>query len=324
MPGRIDVHHHFLPPEYALAWKNSGQIPPGLHLPPWNVEGTISFLDRNDIQLAMISLSAPGLDIASSPEEARSLARKCNEIAAGIRDAHPERFGFFATLPLDDVASGLDELSYALDVLKADGVTLFTSYKGKYLGNADFKPLWKELDQRAAVVFVHPASPGKPSTAQDHILPPPLIDFPHETTKTAVHLITSNTVRDHPNCKIILSHGGGTLPYIVTRIANAAADAGLLAGKTADEVLSEAKKFYFDLALTSYTDPITLLSSFAAEDHILWGSDYPFARDKTVKSQTEDFKSLQMKPAAKESMTYRAALKLFPRLGHLSCFQRTD
>lgn len=274
----------------------------------------MNFLDRNDIQLAMLSLSAPGLSIVSSLEEARTLARKCNEFAAGIRDTYPGRFGFLATLPLSDVAAGLEELDYTLDVLKADGVTLFTSYGGRYLGSANFKSLWQELDRRAAVVFVHPASSEESSTTHEEILPRPIIDFPHETTRAAIHLITSNTVRNHPNCKIILSHGGGTLPYVATRIANAAADAGLLVDKTSHEVLLEAKQFYFDLSMTSYRDPIELLASFAGEDHILWGSDYPFAREETIKNQMKAFEAVQMQPTVEQSIAYDAALKLFPRL----------
>lgn len=79
--------------------------------------------------------------------------------------------------------------------------------------------LWDELDHRAVVVFIHPNSEIHAGALKETWLPPPMIDFPHETTRTAVHLIIADTVRDHPNCKILLSHGGGTVSYMVIRIA---------------------------------------------------------------------------------------------------------
>lgn len=301
----------------SQAWKKSGQIPPGLQVPRWDVETDLAFLDDNNIQLAMLSLSAPGLSVASLPGEARTLARTCNEYAAACRDKHPDRFGFFATVPLDDIPSGVEELTYALDILGADGVVLFTSYDGKYLGSEFFKPLWDELDRRAAVVFVHPASPRNSGPDCEGMMPPPILDFPHETTRAAVHLITSNTVHDYPNCKIILSHGGGTLPFTATRIFNVAADAGLVVGKTADTMLTGARQFYFDLALTSFSDPVSLLLNFAEEDRILWGSDYPFVRKDSLKRQGDELAGMVMQDNLRLSITNGAALKLFPRLGRL-------
>lgn len=270
-------------------------------------------MDNHGIDVAILSLSAPGIEFAATSEQASALARQTNEQAAAIRNEHPTRFGFFATLPLDSLDGAIDELCYALDILKADGVTLFTSYDGKYLGHPDFQPLWHELDRRAAVVFIHPTSSKDPGAAHDSTIPRPIIDFTHETTRTAVHLITSNVVHNYRNCKIILSHGGGTLPCVATRIANLAADADLV-GKTADEFLADAKTFYFDLAMTSYKDPIGLLTGFAAEGHILWGSDYPFAREKTVKTQLDTFETLEMELATQDSIMHGAALALFPRL----------
>ncbi|TGJ81026.1 hypothetical protein E0Z10_g7740 [Xylaria hypoxylon] len=310
--GYIDVHHHFLPREYALAWKESSHVPQGLTPPSWTIKSDISFLDRHNIDAAILSLSAPGVSIAASPEEARQLARQMNEEAATIRNSNPTRIGFFATLPLEDVAVGIEELCYALDTLEADGVTLFTNYNGRYLGHQDFRPLWRELNQRGVVVFIHPISENSPGCAHTGALPPPIVDFPHETTKTAVNLITSDTVKNNPNCKIILSHGGGTLPFVATRVANLAADVGLVA-KTADEFMEEAKSFYFDLALTCYDYPITLLTSFARENHLLWGSDYPFAREKTIENQILSLVSSTTAPEMRESIMNGAAVRLFPR-----------
>ncbi|GAB1312720.1 6-methylsalicylate decarboxylase [Madurella fahalii] len=338
--GRIiDVHHHILPDEYVNAWRASGTIPPGLSPPQWSPLLDLEFMDRNGIDAAILSLSAPGLAFAD-PTQTAALARQTNDACAAIRDAHPSRFGFFATLPLenDHVLPALAELARAFDVLHADGVVLLTSYNNRYLGDAHFRPLWQALDARRAVVLVHPASPSPPKggAAQQQQqqqqngataaaaaaaavgMPAPILDFPHETTRTAVHLITANVVRDFPNVKLILSHGGGTLPFVAERIANLAAEAGLPAdrggGKSAEEFLRDARAFYFDLALTGFEGPMGLTLDFAAEGHVLYGSDFPFAKERTIKAQLENVRKLERGEGVRASVESGAAERLFPRL----------
>ncbi|KAF1359686.1 amidohydrolase 2 [Lizonia empirigonia] len=298
--GKIDVHHHMLPAEYVEKWKGASGIPTGLTLPPWDVKLDLAFMDRNGIDASILSLSAPGLGFVKSADEALKLCRWVNEYAAKIVASDPFRFGFFATLPpLDQTGPCLEELRYSLDVLKADGVAVLSSYDDKYLGHQDFQPIWKELHHRNTVVFVHPSF-GKTWT-----------------TRTAVNLITSNTIRDFPNCRIILSHGGGTLPYVATRIANQTADLRLK-DKSADSFLRDAKNFYYDLALSGYEGPVKLLTEFAQVDHILYGSDFPFAREETIKPQIGNIKAAAIDDNVRVSIDCGAAKRLFPRF----CEQR--
>ncbi|KAK4203203.1 hypothetical protein QBC40DRAFT_29453 [Triangularia verruculosa] len=313
-----DVHHHFLPEEYVEAWKASGTIPPGLTPPKWTLPTDLSFLDQNSISTTILSLSAPGLTPFPAPLRA-PFARKVNTLAASIVKSHPTRYGFFATLPISPgndesipLSTTVSELNHALDDLSADGVILFTSYDGLYLGHEFFRPLWTELNRRAAVVFVHPDSPGKlppPAVKGGGVnIPPPIIDFPHETTRAAVSLITGNIIRDFPNVKIILSHGGGTLPFVANRIANLGADAGVLpAGKTAEEFIDEARTFYFDLALTAFPGAMELVLGFARPGRVLYGSDFPFCRENTVRKQMKNLRGVELG----EEEGLRA---LFPRL----------
>src|SRR5258706_14567278 len=77
----------------------------------------------------------------------------------------------------------------ALDTLRADGVILLANYAGKYLGDAAFEPLWAELHRRQAVVFVHPGQPPLPTVAG---VAGPLVDYPFDTTRTAVQLVLND------------------------------------------------------------------------------------------------------------------------------------
>src|SRR5882757_136298 len=130
-PHRIDVHHHFSPPQW------------------------IEDMDKGGVAAAMISITNPGLWFGDK-EVTRRIARECNEYGAKLVREHPTRFGLFAALPLPDVDATLKEIEYAFDTLKADGAHFMTSYGDTWLGNAAYMPVMEELNRRKAVVHVHP------------------------------------------------------------------------------------------------------------------------------------------------------------------------
>lgn len=176
-------------------------------------------------------------------------------------------------MPLPDVEGAVAEVEYALDTLHADGVILLTNYEGVYLGEKKYAPLWEALDERSALVFIHP---GAPALKVLEGIPGPVIDYPFDTTRTAVHMIM-NTVLDRcPATKVILSHAGGFLPYASHRFAE------LLSalnsdGPTVDTFLAGFGQFYFDTALSAGPAALPGLVAFAGSHHILYGSDFPYA-----------------------------------------------
>ena len=119
-------------------------------------------MDDAGIDVAIVSLSTPGVHTGDDAK-ARALARRCNEFSAGLVRARPDRFGGFGCLPLPDVDASLEELSYALDILRLDGFVLFTNSNGVYLGDAALEPVFEELERRKTVVYVHPNAPRTPS-----------------------------------------------------------------------------------------------------------------------------------------------------------------
>ncbi|KAL8726431.1 MAG: hypothetical protein Q9166_006709 [cf. Caloplaca sp. 2 TL-2023] len=247
-----------------------------MKLPAWDPEKSLEVMAKNDIGIAILSLGAPATSVGKDSAAVAAFCREMNEYSASLRDQHPSQFGFFAALPsLEDVAA----------CLKADGVNLLTSYGGKYLGHPAFRPGWDELDRQSAVIFVHPGLENMGQPIPEPIpLPVPITDWTHETTRTAAHLIMTNTLQTHRECKVILSHGGGTLPYIANRIAHLGAAFHLM-DKGPEQFLDEARSFYFDLAFAGYEQPLQLLLDFARPDHVLYGSDFPFGSDSLVVPQ---------------------------------------
>lgn len=231
-----------------------------------------------------------------------------------MRDSAPTKYGFFASVPsLFDVELVLAEIKYAFDVLNANGVILFTRYGDgpNYLGHSAFEPVWQELSKRQAVVLVHPTHPHDTSLVNKY-LPQPMFDYPHETGRAAMDLITTGRLRRNPGCRVILSHAGGTLPYLIHRAASMLPHMPDGLSRSRDDILEEARGFYFDTAISS--NPVTLkaLVQFAKPGHILFGSDFPNAPRQAILDFTsflDGYAEMGAHAAWRQN-----ALKLFPAL----------
>lgn len=295
-----------------IAVEVSGGDPSGWYVPDWTPEIDATVNKKFGITTTILSLTAPGACILKDRKKAAELARKTNEYAAGLRDRNPKEYGFFAALPnLLDKEDTLKEIAYSLDVLKADGVTLFTRYGegNHYLGHPDFKDIWAELNRRSAVVFVHPTHPV--DTAKVSGLPQPVIRYPFETTQTALDMLYNKTGRNNPNCKIILSHGGGTLPFLIGRPAS-------IFCKNQEELdtfWDDARNFYYDTAVAGTENVLRVLERFAKPGHILYGSDTPYANDDIVDFHTSRQDKFPFEdPSLAAQINRENALALFSRL----------
>ena len=161
-------------------------------------------MDDAGIDVAITSISTPDVHMGDDAA-ARDLARCVNELTAELVQKRPDRFGGFAALPLPDVGGALRALEHGLDVLKLDGVVLFSNADGVYLGDARFKPLFDELEHRAAVVYLHP-NPSPDPSAHSLGLPVSLMDFTADTTRAVAQLHYGNTFARTPNVNYIFSH----------------------------------------------------------------------------------------------------------------------
>lgn len=215
MSFTVDIHHHILPDFFFRETNDAHNLVGGIAPPPWDADLMLSYMDEAGIDIAVTSISTPGVHVGDDAR-ARSLARRCNELSAKLMQTHPSRLGGFAALPLPDVDGALEELAYALDTLKLDGAVLFSNSNGVYLGDARFEPVFEELERRKAVLFVHPTASPDPSA--HHLgLPDSLIDFTADTTRAVAHMHYSNRFARTPNVKHIFSHAGGTAPYLAGR-----------------------------------------------------------------------------------------------------------
>ncbi|MFE0700559.1 amidohydrolase family protein [Streptomyces sp. NPDC058872] len=269
---RIDVHQHVVPDFYRDELAKAGIADAGGRaLPVWNPESALQLMDLLGTTTSILSVSTPGTGFLTAPAEAVDLARRLNDHSATLVSDHPGRFGFFATLPMPDADASATEAARALDELRADGVTLLANNRGTYLGVDGQDALWRTLDDRGAVVFIHPAE--LPAPPVDGI-PAFAADFLLDTTRATYLLVRNGIPRRYPSIRFILSHAGGFVPYSSHRMALTIADD---TARSPLDVLDDFRSFYFDTALSSSPAALPTLLSFARPGHVLFGSDWPFA-----------------------------------------------
>ena len=308
----IDVQHHILPPDYVrLVGEEAiaGLIVSG-RMPEWTPQASLDAMDRNGIELAVTSLSAPAFALDDEALAAR-IARYCNEYAADLCRRHPGRFGMFATLPMPHVDASLDEIAYSLDTLKAHGVCLLTNYDNRYLGEEDFAPVLSELARRQAVVFVHPADMAG-ARPLAHI-PAATLEFPFDTTRAIVSMLFSGALTRCRHARFVFSHAGGTLPFLADRIARLQRRPDF-SNKVPDGVVAELERLYFDTALSASKRIFGALRQIAASDRILFASDYPFAAEDTMTGSISGLAALGLEPEELGAIHRANALALMPDL----------
>jgi 6-methylsalicylate decarboxylase len=310
--NRIDVHFHYLSPEYREKMIDAiGSYPDGFAAPQWSAEAALAMMDRMGIATGMLSVSSPGVHFGSDAR-ARALARSVNEFAARTMGDNRGRFGGFASLPLPDVDGALDEIAYALDTLKLDGVVMLTNFNGVYLGDKRLDPVFDELNRRGAVVFIHPTSP---ICWQQSALgyPRPMIEFTFDSTRAVVNLIFSGTTARCPKLRFIVPHAGGTLPFLARRIGMFGR--GLAAGGTPISVEEHLRRLYYDLAGSPGSNALAPLLEMTERSHILYGSDYVHTPEAVVSAHLNELLSSKLLSAGDFSAIARSnALALFPRL----------
>ena len=293
--NRIDVHQHLIPPGYVEALAAHGvHDSGGRDFPRWTKTDALDFMDRFDIKLGMLSVSAPGVWVGDA-EASTTLARRVNDYGAELAKDTPDRFGQLASLPLPDIAAACAEAERVHNELAPDGFILMANNSGTYLGDALYDPLMEQLNQQSAVVLVHPTTLPGPATPG---IPTFAVDFLLDTTRAAANLVLNDVPNRYPNIAFILSHAGGFLPYASHRIATltVAHEFQPAIGhqqRTVEYLLRALSGFYFDTALSSSRAALPTLLEVAHHDRILFGSDYPYPPEPAIAHFTTEIAAFQ-------------------------------
>ncbi len=309
----IDTHHHLLP-DFFWRETDNAQAPVGGIAPlTWSKEASLSFMDDAGIDVAVMSLSTPGVHTGDS-KKARSLARRCNDFGAELVQGRPDRFGLFACIPLPDIDASLEEISYADDILAVDGFVVFTNSNGVYLGDAVLEPVFEELERRKTVVFVHP-NPSPDPVAHSFGLPDNLLDFPTDTNRAVTEMHYTNRFARTPAVKYIFSHAGGSVPYLAARFAIIDEMGFIKGGEQRGSAADMFRRHYWDTALAASDPVLRMLRDVAGIDHVLHGTDFPYLRrDLAATAGQRILQSTALNDLESRAILGGNAARLLPRL----------
>ena len=288
--GVIDVHSHIITPEFLTALETEGRLmDEGFPLPKYDAEAHLRWMDEAGIRTSVLTLAAPQ-PVAHAGEAGCAVIRQCNETAAQLKRQHPGRFLFCAALPLPDVDAAIREARYALDTLKADGIKLATNVEGQYLGAPELDTLFAVLNERRAVVILHPHRPEPVNRQVMQQTPLAMQEYLSETTRAVANMISHNVLARYPDVKVVVPHLGAYLPLAIPRMNSLTPV--MQKNRMVGEIDYEANlaALYYDLAGAHSPEAIRMLLTITSPDHLLYGSDYPYVAPQVLTQSLQRMK----------------------------------
>ncbi|MDZ4731101.1 MAG: amidohydrolase family protein [Xanthomonadales bacterium] len=282
---RIDIHHHIVPESYVKAMNAAGYgTIGGVPFPKWTPDTLEHSFDVLGISKAILSISAPGIAVPDAGRE-KEIAREVNEYCATLMKDYGDKVGAFATIPMADMNAAISETGYALDDLALNGICLFSNHNGRYLGDPELDEFMDYLNRRKAIVFIHPTLPLKemwPNVSLD----PPLVEFVFETTRAISNMLYNGVLERYRDIRFIAAHLGGTIPFVSWRM-------GLFEHSSRKEMVAFRERcprpveeylaqLYYEVAVSCSPGNLQNVLSFVPDDHLLFGSDYPFAAQSFI------------------------------------------
>lgn len=231
----VDIHAHFFPQSYLdviaadgarfkTSYKIAGDLfsiksPLASNSAPFSivdVKARVAEMDRQGVAVQVVSLTGP-MAYMGDTDFNHQLAKAWNDGASAAHQAYPDRLYFFATLPMVDPASALDELNRASKLPGVRGIGMGTNIVGRDLDDAAFEPVFARIEALRLPVVLHPLS-TIPSKRLEPFYLGNLLGNPYDTGIAACHLIFGGVLDRHPTLHFSLPHSGGTLPILIGRI----------------------------------------------------------------------------------------------------------
>ena len=230
-------------------------------------------MDENGVDVCIVSLTCPNC-YWGGPEVSLKAARIMNDDMAAARTAYPGRIEWFASLPWQYPELALSELDRAVAV-GARGVMVLANIDGKPLTDAAFESIWRAIDAKSLPVLVHPtAPPGVAAMDMQRFQLTASIGFTFDTSLAVSRMIYDGFFDRYPRLKIIASHGGGALPYLISRMDQCFDNIPACREKISVRPTEYLQKIYADAVVFAPGVLNLCVETFGA-NNVLYGSDYP-------------------------------------------------
>jgi 6-methylsalicylate decarboxylase len=278
----VDIHAHYFPKAYndTLLRIGGRSLPeaarPSTARPmrnddPGGIAKRLEQMADAEVQLQVLSPAASP-PYAEKEADAVAAARLINDAYADLAQKYPGRFNAVVSLPLPHIDASLREMERGLDQLGMLGVSMTCSCFDRSTAEADFEPLYQEMNRRRTVLNYHPIQNG--------ICSPMINDYGFtvsagaslEDAAIVLHLIAQRIPERFPNIKYVVPHLGGIIPMLLQRLDNQAPQKH---PNLPERPSITARRFYYDIVgHGSHAAVLCAWKAFGA-DHLVAGSDYP-------------------------------------------------
>ncbi len=280
----LDVHTHLIPikPDRLAGIKD---VHWDAEKPCLNIDGRpialpdlfsparlIEWMDRHQIEQAYISIPPPLYRQHLDMDEARIWSTCINDGLLAISRKY-DRLHALIHLPMEHPGLAI-ELLQIYRLKKHAGYALAAGgSKSIVYSDPVYDVLWKSLNMPGTFVFIHPGHCTDKRLQSFYL--DNLLGNPHETALAATHLIFANVLARYPNIRFCLAHAGGTLPNIVGRLQQGFETRRPGIDTSCEPPMLAAKRFYCD-CISHHPDALALATSVFGDDHVYFGSDWPF------------------------------------------------
>jgi aminocarboxymuconate-semialdehyde decarboxylase len=291
-PLRIDIASHILPIKYKQALDDAapGHVQQNINnmLPTlWDLDLRFRIMDKYEV-IHVLTLSRPPIEeVLSDPKKALDLTQLANDEIAELVLKYPERFpAAVASVALNKIDASLKELERAIVALKFRGVQIYTHVNDKPLDSPEFEPLWEMMSRFKLPIWIHPThgvtSIDYRGESGSKYAVAGTFGWPYETTVAMTRLVFSGVLERWRDLNFITHHSGGMIPFYEQRIIAFHALSEMQYGDKHTIKLTKApieyyKMFYADTAIYGNTPGLMLARSFFGVEHLLFGTDFPFA-----------------------------------------------
>ena len=318
MVDAIDTHTHFVPQQIPAEtgrnplWPSvehrgetaavlvDGKVFRLVDSRSWDAARRLDDMALDDVSVQVVSPMPELLSHWFPSGDADALCRHVNEGIATLCAGHPRRFIGIGMVPMQDIPLAARRME-EIRSLGLRGIEIGTHINGMALGDARLDDVFAAAEQAGLMLMIHPLHPlgldrmgGRPELAA-------VAAFPLETTFAAASLMTHGVLERFPKLRILLSHGGGALSWILPRLGHGYALGPPLQNLFAKDPAEIAKSFYYDTILYDRS-ALQYLTEKVGVDRLVVGSDYPF----TIKQDRPAQFAEQALPLARDAFSANA------------------
>jgi 2,3-dihydroxybenzoate decarboxylase len=244
-------------------------------------EQRLAVMDEHHVEYVVLSLAGPGVQAEKDGAAAQRKARAVNDFLVGEIQKRPARYGGFAHLAMHNPSEAAEELERCIRDLGFHGALINGQTNGEYLDLDKYSVFWERAAALEAPIYLHPGNPiDHPATYAGHNeLWGPVCSWAFETATHALRLVFAGVFERYPKVRLILGHGGETLPYSLWRF-----DSRWQVCNRGGRTLAKPPSFYIrrNIAVTTSgmcsDDSLRCSLDAMGVENVMFSIDYPFEK----------------------------------------------